>query len=293
MSNVPTLSVVIPVFNESAGIDSVVNSVTQVAVEHGWEVIFVDDGSSDDSATRIRSKIDGGRVRLISHPYNRGYVAALKTGIRAASGTVVATMDSDGQHDPIELLRLIPLTKEYDLVVGRRNKILHSKLWRMPGKWILGRLANYLAGRKIPDLNSGMRLFKRDIVLKYLHLCSDGFSFSTTTTLVFFSRGYSVAYEPIEIRPRSESTSSTVSVTTGFQTVLLIMRLASLFRPLSVFVPVSLFFLLAGTAWGVPYVWTSRGVSVGSLLLIMTGLLTFFFGLLADQVAQLRLEKYE
>ena len=293
MSDVPALSVIIPVFNEAAGIDSVVDSVMQIAVQHNWEVIFVDDGSSDDSADRVRSKIDGGRVKLISHPYNRGYGAALKTGIRAASSPVVATMDSDGQHDPNELLRLEPLAEEYDLVVGRRNRIIHSKLWRMPGKWVLGRLANYLAGRKIPDLNSGMRLFRREIVLKYLHLCSDGFSFSTTTTLVFFSRGYSVVYEPIEIRPRSEASSSTVSVSTGFQTLLLIVRLASLFRPLSVFIPVSLFFLLGGVLWGLPYVLISRGVSVGSLLLIMTGLLTFFFGLLADQVAQLRLEKYE
>ncbi len=293
MSDSPALTVVIPVYNEAAGIDSVLESVLQQAEERDWEVIVVDDGSTDASAEKVARRADGKRLKLVTHPYNRGYGAALKTGIRQASAPIVATMDSDGQHDPAELARLVPLADRFDLVVGRRDKLIHSKLWRMPGKWLLGQLANYLAGRKIPDLNSGMRLFRRDIVRRYLHLCPDGFSFSTTTTMVFFRRGYSVAYEPIRIHQRVQESKSTVSVTTGFETVLLIIRLASLFRPLSIFIPASLFFLLLGSLWGIPYVVLARGVSVGSLLLLLTGLLMFFFGLLADQVAQLRLEKYE
>lgn len=289
----PTLSVIIPVYNEGPVIGTLLDAVIDLAMIHQWEVIVVDDGSTDDTKAQIAQRVDGQILKLISHPYNRGYGAALKTGIRAASAPLLATMDSDGQHDPNDLLRLLTHAKDFDLVVGQRTRALHSPLWRMPGKWLLNRLANYLTRRKIPDLNSGMRLFQAEVIRKYLHLCPDGFSFSTTTTMVFFHRGYAVAYEPINLRQRHRDLKSTVSLYTGFDTLLLIFRLASLFQPLRVFVPASVFFVLAGVSWGLPYMMLERGMSVGSLLLILTGLLLFFFGLLTDQVAQLRLEKYE
>jgi hypothetical protein len=163
----------------------------------------------------------------------------------------------------------------------------------MPGKWILKWLADYLSGQKIPDLNSGLRLFRTDLIKKYLHLCPDGFSFSTTTTLIFLNRGYSVAYEPITIRPRSKGGKSTVKFSTGFATIILILRIMSLFQPLRVYIPASVSLGIAGILWGFPYIILQRGISVGALLLIITGILLFFFGLLTDQVAQSRLEKYE
>ena len=289
----PKLSVVIPAYNEGLVIGELLDAVFDLASAQQWEVIIVDDGSTDNTKEQIAQRADGRILKQISHPYNRGYGAALKTGIRTARTPLVATMDSDGQHDPNDLLLLLKQADEFDLVVGQRTRLLHSPFWRMPGKWMLNRLANYLTRRKIPDLNSGMRLFKREAILKYLHLCPDGFSFSTTTTMVFFQRGYAVTYIPITIRPRHKSLKSTVSLSTGFDTLLLVFRLASLFQPLRVFVPASIFFALVGVSWGLPYMMLERGVSVGSLLLILTGLLLFFFGLLTDQVAQLRLEKYE
>lgn len=289
----PALSVVIPAYNEGPAIGDTLDVLVELACTNYWEIIVVDDGSIDDTAQQVSQRADNRHLKLMQHPYNRGYGAALKTGIRAASAPLVATMDSDGQHNPQDLLNLLSEADNYHLVVGRRPGLIHSQLWRMPGKWALNWLANYLARRQISDLNSGMRLFHTGIIKKYLHLCPNGFSFSTTSTLVFFNRGYSVTYVPITIRRRHQEVKSTVKVSTGFDTLILILRLAALFQPLRIFIPASILFIITGILWGLPYIFLSRGVSVGALLLIVTGLLLFFFGLLTDQVAQLRLEKYE
>jgi glycosyltransferase involved in cell wall biosynthesis len=289
----PTLSVVIPAYNEGPAIGPTLDAILDLARDHQWEVIVVDDGSSDDTAEQVKRHADERYLKLVRHPYNRGYGAALKTGIRVSTARLVATMDSDGQHDPHNLLNLLPFAEEYDLVVGQRLGLIHSQVSRMPGKWILNWLANYLTGRKIPDLNSGMRLFHADAIRKYLHLCPDGFSFSTTSTLIFFNQGYTVTYVPITILQRHHKVKSTVTLGTGFDTLVLILRLASLFQPLRVYIPAGVFFVVLGILWGLPYMLLRRGVSVGALLLFITGLLLFFFGLLTDQVAQLRLEKYE
>jgi glycosyltransferase involved in cell wall biosynthesis len=284
---------VIPAYNEGPVIGAVLDSLAKLARRHQWEVIVIDDGSSDETVEQVSQRADGHYLKLIRHPYNRGYGAALKTGIRAAVAHLVATLDSDGQHDPADLLNLLPLAENHELVVGQRLGLAHSQLWRMPGKWALSWLANYLSRQQIPDLNSGMRVFHLDVVKKYLHLCPNGFSFSTTSTLVFFNQGYAIAYVPIAVRPRYTEVQSTVKLSTGFDTLILILRLASLFQPLRLFIPASFLFVILGVAWGLPYILLSRGVSVGALLLIVTGMLLFFFGLLTDQVAQLRLEKYE
>ena len=289
----PTLSIVMPAYNECRTIGAMLDQLLPLAKIHGWEIIVVDDGSLDETVAEITSREEENYLRLISHPYNRGYGAALKSGIRQANAPFVATMDSDGQHDPHDLLKLMPLTADHALVVGQRIALIHSQLWRMPGKWFLNWLANYLTGFKIPDLNSGLRIFQTDAIKKYLHLCPNGFSFSTTSTIAFFNQGYAVTYVPITIRQRDKRAKSTVNLSTGFNTIILILRLASLFQPLRVFMPISFFFGLIGFMWGLPFVLLQRGVSTAALLLLLTSLLLFFFGLLTDQVAQMRLEKYE
>ncbi len=289
----PDLSVIMPAHNESGTIGNLLDASLELARIHNWEIIVVDDGSTDDTAELVQQRVDGRCLKLITHKQNRGYGGALKSGIRASSASRIATMDSDGQHDPNDLVRLLPLLEEYDLVVGIRTSLIHSRPSRMPGKWILKWLADYLSGQKIPDLNSGLRIFRTDVINKYLHLCPDGFSFSTTTTLVFLNRGYAVAYEPITIHPRAKGSKSTVRLSTGFATVILILRIMSLFQPLRIYIPASVILGIAGVLWGLPYIILQRGVSVGALLLIITSILLFFFGLLTDQVAQSRLEKYE
>lgn len=279
------ISIVMAAYNEEAAIGDVLQALQTRFNEQ--EIIVVDDGSTDHTAEIAESA----EVKVIRHPDNKGYGAALQTGIRAASGDVILTMDADGQHDANDLLKLLSYIDRFDMVIGQRAQRLHSQLWRMPGKWFLTLLAEYLTGQKIPDLNSGMRAFRREVILKYLHLCPDGFSFSTTSTLIFLNRGYNVKYVPIHVNVREGK--STVSVATGFDTILLVLRVITLFEPLRLFMPISLMLIAFGIAWGLPYLWQGRGVSVGALLFALIGVQIFFFGLLTDQISQLRKERFE
>jgi glycosyltransferase involved in cell wall biosynthesis len=281
------ITVIVPAFNEAEAVGSVVASIRRACPALVQEIIVVDDGSSDETAAVAQAA----GARVIAHKQNCGYGAALKTGIRSAETEYVLTMDSDGQHRAEDITCLWEMAAENDMVVGRRMALLHSPLWRMPGKWVLAAMANYLTRRRIPDLNSGFRLLRRDVALRYLHLCPTGFSFSTTITIALLSRGYRVTYVPIQVEHRVGR--STVSVGTGMQTIMLIIRIAALFDPLRIFIPASVLIGLFGILWGIPYALAGRGVSVGSMLAIVTAVLLFGLGLLSDQISQLRLERYE
>jgi glycosyltransferase involved in cell wall biosynthesis len=287
-------SIIIPCYNEEPIIQEVISNLKAFLAEQfkaSHEIIVVDDCSTDNTK-EILIKIEG--IRVIHHPINRGYGASIKTGIHHARGVFVATYDGDGQHNPADLLRLCQKihSEDWALVVGARTKLLHSSLWRMPGKWVLGWLANFLSRTKIPDLNSGLRVFRKEIISRYLHLCADRFSFSTTSTLILLNRGYSLAYLPIEVNHRSGK--STVSVMTGYETILLIIRIACLFDPLRVFIPASVMLVLIGTIHALyPFFFLNRGLTTGSVMVILSGILVFFFGILADQISALRKEKYE
>lgn len=285
------LSIIVPAYNEQDNLPPFLTELQSYLCHHRpeHEIVVVNDGSTDRTA-EVLGSFPG--IRVVHHIRNKGYGAALKTGIRQAAGELVLTMDSDGQHNPQDIALLLAQIDRYDMVVGERTQTFHSPLWRMPGKWFLGWLANYLTKQKIPDLNSGLRLFKRELILKYLHLCPDGFSFSTTSTLVFFNRGYSVKYVPITVNKRKEG-KSTITVKTGFETLMLILRIIMLLDPLRLFLPVSFASGLLGVVWGIYYLWLGHGLSMTSLLLLITALLLFFFGLLADQIAALRKERYE
>ena len=281
------LTVVIPAFNEAQTVGNVVERLNSECAELIKEVIVVDDASSDGTGQIAAAA----GARVIRHKRNLGYGAALKTGIASASTDYVLLMDGDGQHRAEDVAQLWNAADGADMVVGRRVKLIHSPLWRMPGKWLLTIVTNHLTGRRIPDLNSGFRLLRREMALKYLHLCPQGFSFSTTMTMTLLCRGYDVAFVPIEIQPRMGRSS--VSLATGFDTLVLVLRVAVLFNPLRTFVPISHVIGAIGVAWGVPYMLLGRGVSVGSMLAIVTALLLFGLGLVCDQVSQMRLERFE
>ena len=154
------VSVIIPAYNEENIISEVLDNLMPLAEANGWELIVVDDGSTDETA-----KIASGRnVNVISHPDNRGYGRSLKTGLAVASGDIVVIMDSDGQHDHNDIPRLLDHIDNYDMVVGQRIKGSHSQWTRRPGKWLLGKVANFLTDRKIPDLNSGLRAYQKDLL---------------------------------------------------------------------------------------------------------------------------------
>jgi glycosyltransferase involved in cell wall biosynthesis len=285
-----TITVVIPAYNEELGIGSTLEAVKSLVPDTVAEVIVVDDGSTDRTAEIAAAA----GVRVIRHASNRGYGAALKTAIHGATGAYVLTMDADGQHrieDVARLCKEVAGSDAPECVIGQRVKKLHSPLWRMPGKWLLTRMAQFLIRRKIPDLNSGLRIVRRDVALRYMRICPQGFSFSTTITMALMSRGYDVRFVPIEVEKRVGK--STVTASTGFQTILLVLRLATLFNPLRIFLPISALSVMIGIAWSIPYVMDRQGVTVGSMLAILTGVLLFALGLICDQVAQMRLERYE
>ncbi len=279
------VSIIIPAFNEAESIGSVVQELIKGFKGKKIEILVIDDGSNDLTGESARKN----GATVIRHLRNKGYGAALKTGIRNAHGSWVLFMDADGQHRASDALKLLSAIEQNDMVVGQRAQLVHSPFWRMPGKWALGWMANYLTRQRIPDLNSGLRLIKREIVARYMGLCPNGFSFSTTITMIMFNRGFEIAYVPFEIQTRRGK--STVSVATGLDTLLLILRIATLIDPLRIFVPLSLIIGFIGLAWGIPYAIMGNGISVGSMLAIVTSILLFSIGLISDQISQLRLEK--
>jgi glycosyltransferase involved in cell wall biosynthesis len=252
-----------------------------------WQVIVVDDGSTDGTSGLAKSL----GAEVISHGERRGYGAALKTGVAAARAPWIATMDSDGQHSLDMLESVIAARADSDMVIGARGGLTQSKLWRMPGKWVLGKLAAFIANRPIPDLNSGLRVCRADLLRRYVHLCPDGFSFSTTVSLAFLHRRLKVKYVPISVAP--SLSSSRVTARSGLETLLLILRLATLFEPLRLFVSASLIFLVSGFLYAVPYAIAGRGISVGAAIVVFTGIQLLFVGLIADQVSSLRKERFE
>jgi glycosyltransferase involved in cell wall biosynthesis len=285
------VTIIIPAYDEGRTISPILGQVKDSCQDFVEEIIVVDDGSTDNTAQLAEEA----GVHVIRHARNMGYGQSLKTGIRAAKTEFILTMDSDGQHRVEDVRRLWEQVSEGDIppdmIVGQRTSLIHSPLWRMPGKWLLSLMANYLVRYRIPDLNSGLRLARRDVLLRYIHICPAGFSFSTTITMALLSQGYNVLYIPITVEKRQGK--SAVSLATGFETILLILRIATLFDPLRIFIPASFIIGTTGLLWGIPYALIGRGVSVGSMLAIVTAILLFSLGLIVDQISQLRLERYE
>src|SRR3954466_9779526 len=227
-------TVVIPAFNEAASIGTVVRGLSGSAA---WvEIVVVDDGSTDDTA---REAVAAG-ARVIRHPYNKGNGAAVKTGIRNATGTFVLIADADGQHRPADATRLVAHLGDYDLVVGARSAQSQASLPRRAGNATLNRRASFLTEQPIPDLTSGFRAARRDALVEFLHLLPNGFSTPTTTTMAFIKAGYSARFEPIEAaRRQAADSSSKINLTSdGASFLLILLKVMTIFSPLRIFVPI-------------------------------------------------------
>ncbi|KQC06865.1 MAG: hypothetical protein APR54_06695 [Candidatus Cloacimonas sp. SDB] len=280
-------SIIIPAYNEEDAIEKTILEISKLNSEL-FNILIVNDGSHDNTQKIIEKHAN---IKLINHPYNKGYGASLKTGIRNSNSEYIIFFDSDGQHQITDLLRLCKNSGNYEMLVGERSKTSHQEWIRKPGKWILSKIANFLVGRKIPDLNSGLRITKRKVLMNVLHLLPDGFSLTTTLTIALMNMGYNVGYLPIEVKKRIGK-STVKQIKHGSNTILLIIRLIVLFNPLKVFIPVSLILIIVGSIYEILFgiiLFSGRMRLIpGAFFLILTGIIIFFFGLVVDQISELR-----
>jgi glycosyltransferase involved in cell wall biosynthesis len=289
-NNLLGLSVIIPVYNEEEGVCDVLFRINTALEPTGvpFEILVVDDGSTDNSSEAVRSstvrQTSPDCITLLRHPFNKGYGAALKTGIRRARFDTIAIIDADGTYPPDSLLALLDHWGCNDMVVGARiGAEAAIPLSRRPAKWVLNQVANYLTGVKIPDLNSGLRVFKKSIALQFFKILPAGFSFTTTITLAMLSHDYLVEYVPIEYLPRvGRSKIRPIRDTLNFLS--LILRTIMYYAPLKVFIPVSLFFLLPGFVKTLFDTIGHQMVTKSDLLLLVTGTIVAMLGLLADLI---------
>jgi glycosyltransferase involved in cell wall biosynthesis len=285
-SAAPALAVILPAFNEIDAIERTLSSVRRVlqTLDCTSEIIVVDDGSTDGTGARAAAC----GVRVISHAVNRGYGAALRTGILSTAAPAVMIMDADCTYPPDAIPRLYSRLGDADMVVGLRALSSNGVAWsRRPGKWMLNRLATYLVGRPVPDLNSGQRVMRRDVVLQYLHLCPTGFSFTSTITLATMVNGHNVVFEPIDYAPRVGSSKIRPSHFGSF--VLLVVRAVVLFNPLKVFLP------LGGLAFAIGVLKLIEDIALWNLsetavMAFLSAIVIWAVGLLADMIARLQVQ---
>jgi glycosyltransferase involved in cell wall biosynthesis len=225
----------------------------------------------------------------VRHPYRKGNGAAVKSGIRHATGDFILSIDGDGQHRPEDAVRLVTRLGEYDLVVGARRNATQATWARRLGNAALNWLASYLAGQPIPDLTSGFRAARRAALGTFVHLLPNGFSTPTTTTLAFIRAGYDVAFEPTEARPR-RGASKIKLASDGTKFLLIVLRVITIFSPLRIFAPLSAAALALGIGYGLWTVATQSHITNSSILLIVLGVVVFLIGLLSEQIALLRFE---
>jgi glycosyltransferase involved in cell wall biosynthesis len=280
------VSVVLPVYNEKGHLRTEIDRI-RAALEvspFSFEIVVVDDGSDDGSEVEMAA-IPG--IRLIRHPTNRGAGSARRTGTAGAAGRIVVWTDADMTYPNDTIPELVKELDGFDQVVGaRRTEEGTTKFFRVPAKWFIRRLASYLVQTRIPDLNSGLRAFRRDVALQYIHQLPAGFSCVTTLTMAFLGNGYSVKYVPIDYAPRS-GTSKFHWWSDTKRYLLQVIRMVLSYSPLRVFMPIGLTLLGVGLA-KLAYDWIVRDFSLAAntLLILVAALQTITVGLLADLVVR-------
>jgi polyisoprenyl-phosphate glycosyltransferase len=284
----PLISVVVPVYNEEAAIadDLAVIRGAMEQVGQPFEIIVVDDGSTDRSQ-EIVSRLSF--VRLVRHPYNRGTGAALKTGIRAAGGELIVITDGDGTYPNQDIPKLLQYLSTYDMVVGARTSEQGTlKLLRIPAKAFIRWLASFMTGVRIPDLNSGMRAFRKSEAQQFFQILPSGHSWVSTITMAYLSSDHAVKYVPIDYFPRKgKSSFHFIADTYGY--LLLVVRVVMYFNPLKVFLPVALTLLLIGTikfVRDIIFYQNAFYIPGSTIVILLMGVQIAAIGLLADLIVK-------
>ena len=281
------VSIVLPAYNEADSLKELIPRIYRVLGKDA-EVIVVDDASQDTTAVVVQ---DCG-ARVIKNPYNMGNGAAVKRGIKAASGEIIVLMDADGQHPPEAIPALLADIEDYDMVIGARTNM--PQVWfRKIANFFFNLLATYVSGVKIHDLTSGFRAFKRTKALKYLYLLPNTFSYPSTLTLSFIKAAYSVKFIPTKVLPRQKGRSKIHLFSDGLRFLVIIIRIAVFFSPLKVFLPVSIFFFLSGFLYYIYTYFHFHRFTNMSALLLTTSTIIFMLGLISEQIASLKMEKIE
>lgn len=286
-----TLTLVVPAYNEAENLPKVLPEMLEYCIQREWKLILVNDGSSDATASVLCNFEGNPNLLILNHKVNMGYGAALKTGLRKVQTGFVVTLDADGQHklSDLDVMWEGLQGQDADLVIGNRVSDKAQNVYRQTGKWLIRKITNLILPNNIRDLNSGLKMYRTRLLQRYLPLCPDSMAFSDIITLIFLNQGHRVIEVPVQVLQRAGGTSK-ITTRTAFETVLEILNIVMLLRPLRIFLPASIFCIAAGILWGIPFIVLGRGVSVGSLLAIVTGLILFMVGLVAEQLSLIRKE---
>jgi len=279
------LSAVVPVFNEVGAVRKTIEQLLQILsrIDRPTELIVVDDGSTDGSGEELSGFRE--RISIVRHETNRGYGAALKSGILRANYPLVAITDADGTYPHQDLPRLLAEMETSDMVVGARTGVrVAVPVLRRPAKWFLTKLANYLTENQIPDLNSGFRIFRKKVAKKYLHILSNRFSFTTTLTMAMLCDSYRVRYLPIDYHKREGRSKIKPIDLLAF--LILIARTVTFFNPLRFFLPISLVLFVLGVGSLVYDVFWQFNLTDSTTLLFLFALQVGLIGILADLIVR-------
>lgn len=293
--NQPLVSVVLPIFEEAEAIQELIPEIAETlqSADVSFEIVAVDDGSGDETPSVLKNlkRSYPNRLRVARHMYNKGNGAALRTGARVAAGEIIVNMDSDGQHSPEDLMKLISKIPPYDLVIGARMKTYQGAWYRNLANRFYNRFASWLSHTDVRDLTSGFRAMRRSVVLHFLPLFPAGFSTPTTTTLAFLKAGYNVAFVPIDVRPRATGRSKIRLLDDGTRFVIIILRMIMLYDPLRIFLPIGGGLTFLGVlAWVAGFLNAGRLVLPNSaIFLFIAAILTWLLGLVSSQIASTRI----
>jgi len=289
MPNDSQLTVIIPAFNEAQNLIVILPTLIDFCLHNNFKIIITNDGSTDNTRDVLGVFPESDSFSIVHHKLNKGYGAAIKSGICACKTEYCITIDADGQHQFEDILKLYNcmISKDADMIVGSRRGSKSATYARGIGKSIIRMIAKILMNVPIHDINSGMKIYRTDLAMNYLRLTPDTMAYSDVITLVFINNRHLVLEEPITISNRLQG-KSTIGIQTAFQTVMEIINIVILFNPMKIFLSLSFLCLFLTLAWGIPLMLLGRGVSVGTLLGSVSALLFFLLGLIAEQLSLLR-----